>query len=126
MSIKIVIVEDDASLANALKISLEEEKFKVFLAINGEEGLAIIEKELPDLILCDINMPKMDGFTMLHHLRASSWGKNLNVIILTNFNDETVVSKALDYGVFHYLVKSDSDLKQIVKKIKENVRATET
>jgi two-component system, OmpR family, response regulator TrcR len=122
MKTKIVIVEDDSSLANALKISLEAENFQVFLAANGEEGLAVIEKEMPELILCDINMPKMDGFTMLRHLRASSWGKNLNVIILTNFNDEIVVSKALSYGVFHYLVKSDSDLKQIVKKIKENLK----
>ncbi len=118
MSKKILIAEDDVSLAQALKMTLERENFEVFLASDGQEGLELAKNEMPNLILCDINMPKMGGFEMIKQLRKSAWGKNLNIIILTNFSDEQIVSEALSLKVFHYLVKSDCDLQQIADKVK--------
>ncbi|MCF7819841.1 MAG: response regulator [Candidatus Pacebacteria bacterium] len=122
MGKKILIAEDNTSLAQALQMSLEKEGYEVFLAENGEEGLALAEDKLPDLILCDINMPKMDGFEMIKRIRKFDWGANLDVIILTNFSDEQIVFKALSFNVFHYLVKSDCDLEQIVEKVKKYLK----
>lgn len=122
MNKTILIVEDDASLVEVLSISLKEEKFEVYEAHNGEEGLAFAEKLLPDLILCDINMPKMDGLTMLSRIRETKWGADLLVIMLTNYSDQVKISEALSNSVFSYLVKSDWALSQIVAEIKKKLK----
>jgi len=119
MAKKILIIEDDLILAKALRASLEEEKFEVIEAHDGFEGLEAAEKNLPDLILCDISMPKMDGLTMLEKMRQTDWGQKLSVIMLTNFSDEEKISLALKHSVFRYLVKSDWDLSQIIEEVKK-------
>ncbi len=121
MSKKILIAEDDELLAKALAVSLEESGYKVFSAYDGEEALFLAEKNLPDLILLDINMPKMDGLSMLKEMRATAWGKGIKVIILTNLNDENRVFEALKNSVFSYLIKSDWDLDKIVKRVKDEL-----
>lgn len=118
---KILIVEDDVLLVKAISYEFEQENFEVFTAGNGEDGLAMAEQHLPDLILADINMPKMDGLTMLRALRATEWGKDMLVIMLTNYSDEQRVLEALSEKAFYYLVKSDWDLSQIVAKVKEKL-----
>jgi len=122
MNKTILIVEDDVALVEALSISLKEENFEVYEAHNGEEGLIFAEKILPDLILCDINMPKMDGLTMLSKIRKTKWGANLLFIMLTNYSDQEKISRALSNSVFSYLVKSDWDLSQIVTEIKKKLK----
>jgi len=118
---KILIVEDDVTLSKAVSYEFEQENFEVFVAYDGEEGLKIAEQNQPDLILCDINMPKMDGLTMLKNLRTTEWGKNTPVMMLTNLSDEQKVMEALSQQAFYYLVKSDWDLSQIVAKVKEKL-----
>ena len=119
MSKKILIVEDDLGLAAALRAGLEEEKFVVSEAHDGEEGLKQAEKNLPDLIICDIAMPKMDGLEMLAAMRKTAWGKDIAVIMLTNFDDVSRVSTAISYSAFKYLVKSDWDLSKIIEEVKK-------
>jgi DNA-binding response OmpR family regulator len=122
MAKKILIVEDDELLAKTLYNSLKEEGYLVSVAYDGLEALALAEEKKMDLILLDLNMPKMDGLTMLVKLRETNWGKNIKVIILSNFNDEAKVLEALNNSVFCYLVKSDWDLDKIVLKIKEELK----
>ncbi len=121
MAKKILIVEDDELLAKTLHNSLKAEGFVVFMAYNGEEALSLAESKQPDLILSDLNMPKMDGLAMLSKLRSTTWGKDIKVIVLTNFNDEAKVLEALNNSVFSYLVKSDWDLDKIVSKVREEL-----
>lgn len=118
---KILIVEDDVTLSKAISYEFEQQNFEVFSAGNGEEGLKAAETNLPDIILCDINMPKMDGMTMLRELRKTDWGIDIPVIMLTNLSDEQRVLEALSQKAFYYLVKSDWDLSQIVEKVKEKL-----
>lgn len=122
MAKKILIVEDDELLAKTLHNSLKDEGYIVSIAYNGLEALSLAEEKKPDLILSDLNMPKMDGLSMLAKLRATVWGKNIKVVVLTNFNDEAKVLEALNHAVFSYLVKSDWDLDKIVLKIKEELK----
>lgn len=122
MAKKILIVEDDENLAEALSISLNEEGFEVFKAYDGLQGLDLAKKNEPELILCDINMPKMDGLTMLTEMRKTDWGKEIQVIMLTSFSDQHNISEALKHSVFSYLVKSDWDLEQIVDEVKKKLK----
>jgi len=121
---KILIVEDDAILLLTLADNLIQEGFDVIKAKDGEEGLATALCEHPDLILLDILLPKMDGFTLLKKLREDKWGKHVPVIILTNLGSPASISKALETikGLEEhlvYLVKSDWKIKDIIAKVHE-------
>ncbi|PIT95188.1 response regulator [Candidatus Falkowbacteria bacterium CG10_big_fil_rev_8_21_14_0_10_39_9] len=119
---KILIVEDEISIAKALKMKLEREGFRAFLADNGKKGLTLALKEIPDLILLDIVMPVMDGMTMMEKLRAEPAGKKIKVLILTNLSYLTgdVSDK---YKVTDYLVKSDWKISDLIAKIKTIIKA---
>ncbi len=114
---KILIVEDESSLSEILKVKLEMERFDVVVAENGLIGLEIALKELPDMILLDIAMPVMDGLEMLKKLREDEKGKDLKVIILTNYGDMNKFIQAKDLGVNDYLVKSDWGMEEIVARV---------
>ncbi|MDO8521236.1 MAG: response regulator [bacterium] len=116
---KILIVEDEAPLRNAVADILSFEGFTVFQAKNGQEGLDLALKEHPDLILLDLMMPVMDGLTMLEKMRQDQeWGKNASVILLTNLNDPEKIAQATEAGSYDFLVKSDWNIEDVVKKIK--------
>ena len=118
---KILIVEDEESMLNAISAYLETQEFVTLIAKDGEEGLVIALKEHPDLILLDILMPKMDGMIMLQKLRKDEWGKGAPVIILTNVspNANSVINSVLQNEPAYYLVKSDVKLEGIVDKVRE-------
>lgn len=119
---KILIVEDEAPLRNAVADILSFEGFTVFQAKNGQEGLDLALKEHPDLILLDLMMPVMDGLTMLEKMRQDvEWGKNAAVILLTNLNDPEKIAQATSAGSYDFLVKSDWNIEDVVKKIKSRL-----
>lgn len=119
---KILIVEDEAPLRNAVSDILTFEGFEVFRAKNGQEGLDLALAEHPDLILLDLMMPVMDGLTMLEKLRQDpEYGKDAQVILLTNINDPEKVAQATEAGSYDFLVKSDWNIEDVVKKIKQRV-----
>ncbi len=118
---KILIVEDEMPLANAIKDKLSKEGFSCILAKNGEEGLEMALSEKPDLVLLDIIMPRMDGMTMLSELRKDKWGMEVPVILLTNLSESKKVDEATAHQVYDYLVKSDWKLEDVVEKVKEKL-----
>jgi len=113
---KILIVEDETSLRNALRDKFTWEGFAVIEAKNGEEGLEIALREHPDLILFDIVMPVMDGMTMISKIRIDAWGKDAKVIVLTNLSDV-----AIAHGSYDYLVKSDWKIEDVVARVRERL-----
>lgn len=121
MSKKILIVEDEVPLVKALTIKLKEANYEVFEAYDGDAGLMMAEKCRPDLILCDIAMPKMDGLTMIDKMRGTDWGKDVMVMMLTNSGSKEKLSEALGHWVSRYFVKSDWDLENIVAEIKKAI-----
>lgn len=118
---KILIVEDEAPLRQALFDKFSREGFQVMQAKNGEEGLIVSLEEHPDIILLDIIMPKVDGLAMLKRLRNDEWGKEIPVIILTNLNDAENVSKAMESGAYEFMVKSDCKLNELVNRVKSKL-----
>ncbi len=118
-NIYILLVEDDSFLANIYKTKFEMEGFTVNVAENGELGLKEAKKKKPDLILLDILLPKMDGFTVLQHLKADSALKDVPVILLTNLGQKDDVEKGLKLGAADYLIKAHFKPSETVDKVKK-------
>ncbi|MCX6782061.1 MAG: response regulator [Candidatus Magasanikbacteria bacterium] len=118
---EVLVVEDEVELAEVIASQLKEEKIGVRIARDGVEGLEMALKLHPDLILLDIIMPKMDGMTMLAHLRKDSWGKDAKVILLTNLSDNEKVAEAIKQQSYDYLVKADWNIRDVVKLVKEKL-----
>jgi CheY-like chemotaxis protein len=115
---KILIVEDDNFLGVILSQDLGK-KYKIMTAQDGPEALQTAIDFKPDLILLDINIPKMDGLSMLEHLRHHDDPEiaNMKTIVFTNLTSQTQIDKAKELKVLDYVVKSGVSLEQITKKI---------
>ncbi|OGS11871.1 MAG: hypothetical protein A2234_09100 [Elusimicrobia bacterium RIFOXYA2_FULL_58_8] len=83
MGQKILIVEDEDLIAKVLSIRFENLGYAVFVAGDGEAGLATVKKEKPDLVLLDLGLPKIDGTTLCELIKTDAALKNTKVIILT-------------------------------------------
>ncbi len=119
---KILIVEDETAMRQALGDKFKKSGFEVLLAADGEDGLKIASKEKPSLIMLDILMPKMDGISLTKHIReGSSWGKEVPIIMLTNLTDPDSVSEVAGYGVFDFLVKTDWRLDDVVALVRKKL-----
>lgn len=93
--------------------------FNLAIAFNGEEGLAAIAKERPDIILLDIMMPKMNGLDMLKIVKSDALFKDIPVIVLTNLGDrQEDVQKCREMGADDYLVKANVSLNEMVERTK--------
>jgi CheY-like chemotaxis protein len=115
---KILVVEDESSQRLALTNKLMNSGYEVLQAQDGAEGLESALRNQPHLILLDLEMPKMDGLTMLDTLRQDPWGRTAKVIILTNSSpDDEVVSKVTVDQPSFYLIKNDFTLDQLLEKI---------
>lgn len=118
--LKIVIVEDNASLADIYKTRLEVLGYQVSVAYDGEEGLATIEREQPKLVLLDLMVPKMAGDQILATMRANDWGRHIKVLIISNLNEADAPIGLRDFHIEGYVVKAnitDDDLDRIVDSI---------
>lgn len=116
----ILIVEDELRIRFLLRDYLMKEDFNVFEASNGEEGLFIFSTEKIDLVLLDIMMPIMDGFTMLEKLREVS---TVPVILLTAKSEEEDKLQGYDYGADDYMTKPFSP-KVVIAKVKALLKRT--
>lgn len=118
---KILIIEDEPPMRDAVSDTLKQHNFSIITADNGKDGLDLALKEHPDLILLDIFMPKMDGLSMLESLRADGWGQNVSVIVLTNLNPDSdnTIKAILEHKPAFYLIKSNVTLEAIVAKVNE-------
>lgn len=115
---KILLVEDDTTLASVYKNRLELEGFEVVEVNNGEDALAATQKAKPDLILLDAMMPKISGFDVLDILRNTEDTANVRVIMLTALSQEKDKERAENLGVDEYLVKSQVVIGDVVDRVK--------
>lgn len=115
----ILIVEDDEIILRALYLTFHEKNYTIATATDGESGLKITERLKPDLVLLDLIIPKMDGFSYLKNLKANPELKKIPVIVLSNLGDQENIEKAKSLGVEDYFVKSDTDLSELAKKVEK-------
>ena len=111
---KIALVEDDDAIRMMYKFKLDRSGFKVFEASDGKEGLSVVEKSKPDLILLDLKMPIMSGDEMLKELRKTEWGAKIRVIILTNVSRDEAPQSLRLLNVDRYIVKAHYTPNQVI------------
>jgi DNA-binding response OmpR family regulator len=114
---KIVIVEDNVALNDIYKTRLEMLGYTVFSAYDGVQALSVIEREIPDLVLLDLMVPKKAGDQILEEMRSSDWGKHIKVMIISNLNEADAPAGLRNLGIEGYAVKanlSNDQLDQLV------------
>lgn len=119
--VKILLIEDEEMLANMYEAKFKNEGFNIEKALDGEEGLNKAKEILPDFILLDIIMPKMDGFAVLKALKEDDSTKNIPVILLTNLGQEEDMHRGDELGVVGYLVKANTTPSEVVETVKNKL-----
>lgn len=105
--LKVVIVEDNVSLADIYKTRLEILGYQCFTAYDGVEALTIIEREVPQLVLLDLMVPKIAGDQILAKIRSSTWGKDIKVLVISNLNEADAPAGLREQGIEGYAVKAN-------------------
>lgn len=118
---KILIVEDNADLAFGLRNNLEIEGYEVAVAHDGVAGLAAAQSHAPDLVVLDLMLPQMDGYRVLHELRAS--GSKAAVLLLTARSEEADKVRGLRLGADDYVTKPFGVL-ELIARIEALLRRT--
>lgn len=114
----ILIIEDEEVLRKMYTIRFEQEGIKVITASSAEEGFPLIKKEMPDLILLDIILPREDGIFLLRQIREDMKTSNIAVLAFSNYDDPITRARAKKLGVLAYLRKTDYTPTQIVEEVK--------
>jgi DNA-binding response OmpR family regulator len=120
----VLVVDDDVRILRMMKRMLELENFQVLVANNGESSLRVFEKETPDLVLLDIMMPDMDGYTVCQRIREFS---QVPIIMVTAKGDDREKVEGLDIGADDYVTKpfSASELAARVRAVLRRLRIQE-
>lgn len=122
---KIVVIDDDQSIRKTLTNYLRKFEYNVFDAADGTIGIEIAKKEIPDLVITDIKMPKVDGFEVLRSIKEMD--KNIHVIMITAFDDMKSTVKAMQQGAYDFIEKplEIDKLKITINRALENKKMSE-
>lgn len=120
--VHVLLVEDDAALAQMYRVKLERDGYTVRTAGDGEEALQLVDDQLPDLIFLDVRLPRMDGLTFLERIRGADRTRNIPVVIVSNYSEEELVARGLQLGALEYLVKSQTTPGQLSRGVRDWTR----
>lgn len=120
MANKILVVDDESSIVNIISYNLKKEGYEVITANDGESGLELALTQSPDLVLLDIMMPKMDGYTVCRKIREKS---EMPIIMLTARADEVDKVLGLEMGADDYVTKPFGN-RELMARVKANLRRT--
>lgn len=115
MAKKILIVDDEPNIVISLEFLMRREGFEVSIARDGEEALAHIRAERPDLVLLDVMMPKVNGFEVCQAVRADPELADLRILMLTAKGREAEIAKGLALGADAYVPKPFSTRDLVVQ-----------
>lgn len=102
---KILVIDDDKAINELIKVNLQLAGYSVIQAMDGTKGFALAKQELPNLILLDVMMPEVDGFTVAQRIRQNPETKNIPILMLTALSQLNDKVKGFDLGVDDYLTK---------------------
>lgn len=101
---KILICEDEEILLTALKFRLQKQGYELFLAADGKEAQELIEKERPDLIVTDIDVPKISGMELITLVR-NDMEMNVPIVIIAPLENEAIILEAMEKGADDFVTK---------------------
>ena len=116
MSKKILLADDDENFVEVLRLRFESAGYTVVGALDGDEALAKIREENPDVVIADIGMPKIDGYMLVREMKSDDALKDIPIIILTGKDQMQDIFKV--EGVMDYFMKP-FEFKELLKKIEE-------
>jgi CheY-like chemotaxis protein len=116
---RILLVEDEATIRQAIRDTLAGEDFSITEATNGAEGLTLALLKHPDLIILDVLMPKMHGIEMYSALRSDQWGKTAQVMFLTSYTEDPRLKQFADDPRCTVVNKTKARLEDIAEHIKK-------
>ncbi len=112
---KVFLVEDDAFLTKIIKQKISDAGCDFFNSLNGESSIAVIEKEMPDVIILDLLLPGgIDGFGVLQKIKEHPALKTIPVIILSNLSKPSEIERGIELGAFRYILKSSIEPDEIL------------
>ncbi|MEX2008256.1 MAG: response regulator [Candidatus Spechtbacterales bacterium] len=118
-TVKVVVIEDDQFLRDMVVEKLTKEGFATQGAVDGEQGIELVQRVKPQIILLDIILPGMDGFEVLGHLQANAETKTIPIIVISNLGSDEDIQKARALGANDYLIKAHFTPAEIVAKVRE-------
>jgi CheY-like chemotaxis protein len=116
MKKRVMLIEDEQELVDLMKMRLEASGYETLAAYDGEEGLKIIEKNRPDLVLLDILMPKLDGFAVCRKLKAEEKTKNIPIVVVSASGGKDLPKRCLDAGADDFIFKP-FEAKDLLEKV---------
>ena len=105
MSMTILTVDDSRTMRDMLRLALEDAGFEVLQAEDGVHGLEVLEEQAPDIIITDINMPRLDGFGFIEGVRSDERHRATPILVLTTESDATKKDRARQAGATGWIVK---------------------
>lgn len=115
---KILIADDEHKIVMTLEYAFRKAGYEIFIARDGSEVLEILKTEKPDIILLDIMMPNVDGYTTLAEIRRNPSFENIKVIFLSAKTGEENIKKGLEMGADSYVTKPYS-IKKLMEQVEE-------
>ncbi|HPF31243.1 MAG TPA: response regulator [Candidatus Saccharibacteria bacterium] len=121
----VMVVDDDPQIRELYEISLKLKGYEVVVAPDGEKALEMLRtnKAKPDLILLDVMMPKIHGLDVLNMIKTDPKISDIKVITFTALSDDVIRDKAMKYGAYSYIVKSELSMSDIMDKVEEAVKS---
>lgn len=119
---KVMWIEDDPILNDIMVRWLSRYSVNLVHATNGTDGLEIMRKELPDILLLDIMLPDIDGFTILERMKDDSDLKDIPVILFSNLSHQDDIDKGYELGASRFIVKSTVFLENLATEIQNVLR----
>lgn len=101
----ILTVDDSRTMRDMLRMALAEAGFNVLQAVDGVDGLEVLQRSTPDVIVTDINMPKMDGFGLIEAVRKDNRYRKVPILVLTTESDAAKKQRAKEAGATGWIVK---------------------
>lgn len=121
----IFVVEDDVFLVKVYKVKFEDLGVAVWVATDGAEALAFLEREPPNVVLLDIMLPGMSGFDVLAAMKKNERWKNVPVLILSNLGQEQDLERGKALGAKEYIVKANVKIDEVVERVKKYIHMDE-
>ena len=110
----ILLIEDDHILVEMYQIKFKVSNLKLVVATGGYQGLDMLKKEKPDLVLLDIKMDDLNGFEVLKQMKSDPSMKNIPVLLLTNMSEKETAEKGINLGAELYLMKAKLTPNEII------------
>jgi CheY-like chemotaxis protein len=112
------MIEDDAGIADMYRRQLAIDGYRVLIAADGVSGLELVRSARPNLVLLDVLLPEMEGFTVLQHIREDPAVASIPVVVLSNYGEPDMMRRGMAAGAIDYLIKSSTTPVQLSARVR--------